>query len=106
MRRCLDGRQAACDHHAEHRDWRYDKHAGHENHGDMEKIKTNLAKLADEDRAAAEKQKDCPVTGEPLGSMGAPMKVNVKDRDVWICCGGCKDKLTNHPDEFLAKLKE
>ena len=79
---------------------------GHEDHGDAEKIKENLAQLSDEDRAAAEQQKDCPVSGEPLGSMGKPIKMTVKDTDVWICCAACTDKLTGDPDTNLAKLKK
>jgi hypothetical protein len=68
-------------------------------------IAENLAKLAAADRAAAEKQKDCPVSGAALGSMGVPIKVPVKDQEVWICCAGCKDSLMGDPDKYLAKLK-
>ena len=81
-------------------------HGDHEDHGDAEKIKDNLAQLSDEDRAAAEQQKDCPVSGESLGSMGKPIKMTVKDTDVWICCPACKDKLTGDPETYLAKLKK
>jgi len=77
----------------------------HDGDDDAETIKEALAELSDEDRAAAEKQKDCPVAGKALGSMGKPIKVSVKDTDVWICCGGCKKKLTDDPDTYLAKLK-
>ena len=35
------------------------------------------AGLSAEDRALAEKQGTCPVTGQPLGSMGKPVKVGV-----------------------------
>ena len=35
-------------------------------------IAANLAKLSADDKALAEAQKVCPVTGEPLGSMGVP----------------------------------
>ena len=37
-----------------------------------------LSQLSAADRALAAKQKTCPVTGELLGSMGAPYKVTVK----------------------------
>lgn len=82
------------------------KHA----HGDedgksgMEKMKAELAKLSPEDAASAEKQHMCPVSGEMLGTMGAPQKVDVNDQQVWICCDGCKDKLLENPDKYLAKL--
>jgi hypothetical protein len=68
------------------------------------KIKASLALLSTEDRALAEKQKICPVSGEPLGTMGAPKKINVAGRDVFICCPGCEEDLTSQPDKYLAKL--
>lgn len=63
-----------------------------------------LAELSPEDRSLAEKQKICPVTGELLGSMGAPLKVDVNGKPVFICCEGCKEELLKKPDEYLAKL--
>ena len=71
---------------------------------DMDKMKAELAKLPESDRLSAEKQHMCPVSGEMLGTMGAPHKVNVNDQDVWICCEGCKDRLLESPNEYLAKL--
>ena len=34
-------------------------------------------------------QEICPVTGEKLGSMGAPLKVKVGEEMVFLCCKGC-----------------
>ena len=65
-----------------------------------------LAKLPEADRAAATKQKMCPVSDHALGSMGAPIKVTVKDQDVYLCCEGCKSELEADPDTFLAKLPQ
>jgi membrane fusion protein, copper/silver efflux system len=67
-------------------------------------IEAALAKLSPEDRALAEKQKICPVSEEPLGSMGTPLKVNVADRDVFICCEGCEKTLKADPDKYLTSL--
>jgi hypothetical protein len=85
-------------------------HSGHD-HGDheagqsdMDKMKAELAKLPETDRLSAEKQHMCPVSGEMLGTMGAPLKVTAKGHDVWLCCEGCKDKLLANPDEYVAKL--
>ena len=81
---------------------------GHHNeHGDsdMEKMKAELSKMSPGDAASAEKQHFCPVSGKMLGTMGAPQKVDVSGRQVWICCEGCKDTLLADPDEFLVKLK-
>jgi YHS domain-containing protein len=72
----------------------------------MEKMKAELAKLSPEDAASAEKQHMCPVSGEMLGVMGAPKKVEVNGQQVWICCEHCEEKLLANPDEYLAKLKQ
>jgi len=69
----------------------------------MEKMKAELKKLSPEDAASVEKQHFCPVSGKMLGSMGAPIKVEVKGKSVWICCEGCKQKVLDNPDEYLAK---
>jgi len=66
----------------------------------------NLAKLSDADRAAAEKQKVCPVSGEPLGAMAVPVKITVKDQEVWLCCPNCEEKIKGDPDTYLAKLNK
>ena len=71
---------------------------------DPAKIKANLASLSTEDRALAEKQKICPVSGGALGAMGTPKKLSVAGHDVFICCEGCEKPLTSEPDKYLAKL--
>ncbi|MBC8875214.1 MAG: efflux RND transporter periplasmic adaptor subunit [Planctomycetes bacterium] len=74
--------------------------------GKSEKIVAALSKLSDEDRALAEKQKICPVTKQPLGSMGTPVKVDVDGRPIFICCKGCEKRLLDAPDKYLANLGE
>jgi YHS domain-containing protein len=69
-------------------------------------IAKNLAQLSPEDRAAAERQKVCPVSGQPLGSMDKPVKVTVKGQTVFLCCPGCEEDLKKDPDKYLAKLKK
>ena len=88
-------------------------HMDHGDHGvsaggqsDMDKMKAELAKLTAEDATSAGKQHMCPVSGEMLGTMGAPKKIDVNGQQVWICCDGCKDKLLADPDKFLVKLKQ
>ncbi len=92
--------------HGDHQGHDHGDHAHHDHEHDSEEIAANLAKLSAEDRKLAEKQKVCPVTDEPLGSMGVPKKVSVKGQDVFICCEGCEEKLTADPDKYLAKLKK
>ena len=91
--------------HSEH------EHAGHgqgsRDHAgktDMEKMAAALADFSEEDRRSAMAQHFCPVSGEMLGTMGKPEKVEVEGQQVWICCDGCKDKLLAEPDKYIAKL--
>ncbi len=96
--RSIAGQQVLASHdHATH------AHGSHAQGVDPEVSKA-LASLSAVDRAAAQKQKICPVTDEPLGSMGAPMKVSVQGKDVFICCEGCSDALKDDPTTYLAKL--
>lgn len=82
---------------------------GDEDHAgktDMEMMTEALADFSEEDRKSAMKQHFCPVTGEMLGTMGEPEKVEVQGQQVWICCDGCKDKLLADPEKYLAKLND
>lgn len=65
-----------------------------------------LAELSSADRSLAERQRACPVTDMPLGSMGTPIKVSVSGRPVFICCEGCRDRLLAEPVKYLAKLPQ
>jgi YHS domain-containing protein len=69
-------------------------------------IAKSLAQLSPEDRAAAERQKVCPVTGQLLGSMDKPVKMTVKGQAVFLCCPACEDDFNKDPDKYLAKLKK
>lgn len=50
------------------------------------------------------RQKLCPVTDEELGSMGAPVKVMLDGRPVFICCKGCEKELRTNSKKYLAKI--
>jgi hypothetical protein len=70
-------------------------------------IKKNLAKLSAEDRNFAEAQRFCAVEEENrLGSMGPPLKLTVKGKTVFVCCGSCKKQALADPDKTLAKAAE
>ncbi len=56
------------------------------------------------DLALIERQHRCPVTGKVLGSMGGPVKLDVRGRIVFLCCAGCKSAIEADPDKYLAKL--
>ena len=67
-------------------------------------IQASLASLSEGDREAAIKQKICPISEEPLGSMGTPIKVAVAGHEVFICCEGCEQPLKQDPTTHLAKI--
>lgn len=91
------------------RDISKSQHHGHADHGEHE-AKTDrevaFAKLSAADRPLAEAQGYCAVTGEPLGTMGAPLRVTVKDEAVFVCCEGCEKQARMNPDKTLAKVNE
>lgn len=68
-------------------------------------IRAALDRLSPADRAAAERQKTCPITGMPLGSMGTPVKLEIGDQAVWLCCAGCEVEAAETPATTLEKLK-
>jgi hypothetical protein len=67
-------------------------------------VEASLAKLSAEDRELAVKQKICPISEAPLGSMGTPIKVSVAGHDVFVCCEGCESPLKEDPTTHLAKI--
>jgi len=85
------------------------EHGSH-SHGDVgadqAAIQAAMAKLPEEDRKAAALQKMCVVSDQPLGSMGAPIKVDVNGEPVFICCEHCREGLEQNPAKYLAKLKK
>ena len=90
----------------DHGDHEHD-HGDHDHdHSEANEIEAAMASLSVEDRAAATAQKVCPVSGEPLGSMGTPQKVDVKGQSVFICCEACTASLMSDPDKFLTKSAE
>jgi multidrug efflux pump subunit AcrA (membrane-fusion protein) len=75
--------------------------AEREDRGKQEPPKTSTPQ---DDQALIARQKVCPVTGEPLGSMGAPVKVVVNGRAVFLCCKGCEKKLRKDPEKYFGIL--
>ena len=50
------------------------------------------AGLTEADHLQIAVQKICPVTGEALGTMGEPIKVQVGEQIAYLCCAGCQSK--------------
>ena len=72
---------------------------------DQAAITEALAQLSSEDRTLAESQKYCAIAnGNPLGTMGTPLKIEVNGEPVFLCCAGCKTKALSNPEETLASV--
>lgn len=52
--------------------------------------------------AAIARQKSCPVSGKPLGSMGEPVAVDVNGQTVYACCSGCVKTIQSDPAKYAA----
>jgi Cu(I)/Ag(I) efflux system membrane fusion protein len=57
-----------------------------------------------DDTALIARQKICPVTGKPLGSMGTPVAVVAEGRKVFVCCAGCTDALVQNPGKYRVRI--
>jgi hypothetical protein len=66
----------------------------------------NIAKLAPEDQKLAIAQRLCPVTGEPLGSMGVPLKVELAGTKVFLCCKACVKRAEANVTKVLEAIKK
>jgi hypothetical protein len=74
---------------------------------DEAKIKAAIAKLPEADRSAAAGQRYCPMMDTVrLGAMGAPVKVMIDGKPVFLCCEGCKDEAVEHGKETLTKVEK
>jgi len=72
-----------------------------------DEVEATRAKLTPADRKLVEEQEFCVISDdERLGSMGAPIKLDIKGQAVFICCKGCRKKAEADPDKTLAKLDE
>ena len=63
-----------------------------------------LSKLDPADRKLAEAQGYCALSGEPLGSMGPPVKVALGDDSVFVCCEGCSEGAAKNPEKTLERV--
>jgi hypothetical protein len=46
----------------------------------------------------------CPVSGEKLGAMGAPVERIVANRLIKLCCQGCMKKFDENPAKYIAMV--
>jgi hypothetical protein len=70
-------------------------------------LRAERAKLSPEDQRLVAAQEFCAVsTEERLGSMGPPVKLDIKGQPVFLCCKGCQKQALANPDRTLAKVEE
>ncbi len=55
------------------------------------------------DSAAIQQQGKCPVMDTPLGAHGAPLKITIDGRPLFVCCQGCVRKVQQNPAYYLRK---
>ena len=71
-------------------------------------VESDLVLKPSADQVAKAKRvgnRHCPVSGEKLGGMGAPVPVIYKGELVELCCAGCLKDFENDPAGMLAKAK-
>lgn len=69
---------------------------------------STVAPISEQQRvtAAIAAQQVCPVSGQPLGSMGAPIPVTIDSHTIYVCCAGCIDAVKANPNKYLANKLE
>lgn len=66
----------------------------------------NVVPASHENKLAYGRQKTCPVTGDELGSMGAPIPVSIAGGQmIYVCCRGCANKVQRDPAIYLRKVE-
>ena len=71
-----------------------------------DEVGENIARLPAADRALAQRQRLCPITQMPLGSMGVPYKMVVQGNPLFLCCEACKAKVDSDPQAVLKKVEQ
>lgn len=61
-----------------------------------------IALLEESDQEGLARQKVCPVTGNPLGSHGTPVKLRVGGQPLYLCCRGCIAEVQKNPAAYVA----
>lgn len=65
-------------------------------------LRVIVATLIQADEIAIRAQVRCPVSDQPLGAHGPPIKLLVDGRPLFVCCQGCVSKVQENPDRYLA----
>jgi hypothetical protein len=65
-----------------------------------------IKKLPADEQAQALAQVVCVISGEHLGSMGTPVKVESEGKTAFLCCKGCLEDFEKDPKAAMAKLEK
>lgn len=71
------------------------QHAGHSGHAGHMSQSAQDREAMTHDQLRVAVQEICPVSGQKLGSMGAPVKARIGQEVVFLCCEGCLKKPVN-----------
>jgi Cu(I)/Ag(I) efflux system membrane fusion protein len=87
------------------RDASEDQHS-HLSKKEEDRIRTGLSRLSAADRIQAEAQRFCAVQSDNrLGSMGMPIKIQIGNQSVFLCCAGCRQEAVGNPAQTLARVE-
>jgi YHS domain-containing protein len=50
------------------------------------------------------RQRECPVSHEPLGQRGVPLKITTPGQVLFVCCRDCASQVQKHPERYLAQV--
>lgn len=67
-------------------------------------LPVKILPLSDTDRVAVAAQRTCPVTASGFDH-GPPIKLEVADRVLYVCCDGCVDAVKDNPRLYWDKLR-
>lgn len=65
-------------------------------------VTTIPADQAQADAIAIARQKVCPVSGKPLGSMGRPVAIDANGQRLFVCCAGCVGTVQADPAKYAS----
>ncbi|TWT35343.1 Archaeal TRASH domain protein [Posidoniimonas corsicana] len=71
-----------------------------------DEVRPGVFKTVAADQPFIAAQQKCPVMDEPLGGMGAPLKVHANGKAIYICCAGCAKKIQAEPAKYLQVLAD
>ncbi len=57
------------------------------------------------EKALEVKNTNCPVSGQPIGSMGDGVSVTHNGKTYQLCCAGCVERFKAYPEQYIQKME-